>query len=322
MPTTNRLSNLRGNFRNGAAISRQIEHEQEETLKEIEQVQKQSGQTTPKPGVNATINVFNLKDNPFQYLQRDEAEETVDDEEFQALVNSIRDYGFQGGIIITRFDNDYYIVQGHRRAKAIRYLATTEDFEPTIQVILVELTKDQMIGFLVTSNSTSRPVSPLKTALTVSYYQNQQGLSVRDIVKVTGMSKKKIENYLVLNKMPVEVKEQVEKGKLSLNQVLDLHSQNTFNTKAEPNPTKTKGDKLESLQDYGQNDVPQQEKINVEPIKEALELHKALNGAWKSLNKAVTQLNDVQEGIDETWSEKLLQVVKDLELKILGLTIK
>ncbi len=299
-----RFANLRQNFRTGAAVNQAVKEEQTEALKQIEEVQKQSGQTEARPIVNATISIYSLKNNPYQYLQRDDAAETTDDDDFVALLNSIRDYGYQGGIIITRNGEDYFIIQGHRRAKALRYLADNEGYDPVVPVVLVDLSQEQMIGFLVTSNSTSKPVSPLKIATTINYFQNQRGLSVRDIVRATGMSKKKVENYIILGKMPASVKTAVEKGEMSLNQVLDMHSQNVHQTKSGP----------DTLDNSSLAEATNQK--TAQSLTKAAQQTRILKGIARNLNMALAQLEDVDAAIPEEWAENLLHLTQQIEQKI------
>lgn len=306
-----RFANLRQNFRTGAAVNQAVKEEQSEALKQIEEVQKQSGQTEAKPIVNATISIYSLKNNPYQYLQRDDAAETTEDDDFVALLNSIRDYGYQGGIIITRNGEDYFIIQGHRRAKALRYLADNEGYDPIVPVVLVDLSQEQMIGFLVTSNSTSKPVSPLKIATTINYFQNQRGLSVRDIVGATGMSKKKVENYIILGKMPASVKAAVEKGEMSLNQVLDMHSQNVHKTKSG----------LETLDNESQNSVARAtSQKTAQTLTQVAQQIRTLKSITRNLNAALAQLEEVEAAIPTEWAESLLQLAQQIEQKIKSLS--
>lgn len=256
MPTGfNRLSNLRTTVsatpaKSQSEVSQEVAQEEQEVLRQVANTQAATSNRVggvvsnqsqlQAPRIITYPNIPSLLTNPFQYLQRKEfnPEEQEQDEDFQSLVSSLRTYGYLGGIIATEIDGNDYIISGHRRRDAINYLHRTENFPASGRITLVTLTEEAMVGFLVNSNTTQKSISPLKLMETIRYFNepdpakpNKKVYSVRELPSVIGVSKATIQKYLVLAKMPDEVKQAVESGEMSINQVMELHRNNAFETK-------------------------------------------------------------------------------------------
>jgi hypothetical protein len=322
---SDRLQMGRKVFTDANKAKSETDEDQAKALQAVEALQKSSGGPA-KPVKNGSVDISNLQDNPYQYLQRDADEENEDDAEYLALYHSIKDYGYLGGIIVSKLGDTYYIVQGHRRARIIRRLVREEDFNPTITVTSVELTEDQMIGFLISSNSSSRPISPTKTALAVKFYQDQKKLVIRDIARVMGLGTKTIEHYVVVNKMPLNVQKALEQGTVSLNQVIQMHNENLYGTKKVTEGPATKQTQAESSEDEDVDDsgiaaVPSKKQPQTDFEKQVKKLQgnasqtKTLQKIEQYMAKTLAELEEL-ESLAPVWEEKLLKLVEQTKLKI------
>ena len=82
-----------------------------------------------------------------------------DDEEMDALIDSIRENGIMVPLIVRRIDTGYEIISGHRRAHAAR-LAGLE----TVPAVEVEMSRDEAAVALVDSNLHREHILPSEKA--------------------------------------------------------------------------------------------------------------------------------------------------------------
>lgn len=105
---------------------------------------------------NKTIKELSLTElKPFtghQYKVRD-------DEEMDALVESVREHGVMVPLIVRPVDTGLEIVSGHRRAHAAMRAGLK-----TVPVIEIELTKDEAAVALVDSNLNREHILPSEKA--------------------------------------------------------------------------------------------------------------------------------------------------------------
>lgn len=303
-----------------------------------------------------------LQTNPFQYLQRNQHNDVEQDEEFWLLVNSIRTYGYLGGIIVTETEsNSFCIVSGHRRRDAIAYLHRTENFPISGKVTVVNLTEEAMVRLLVNSNTTQKSLSPLKIIETIRYFNepnpknpNKKIYSIRELPPIIGLSTASIVRYLKLSKMPAEIQQAVEKGTLPITRALEMYREINSPTAEQsdkppsttPNSTILNGLNPVSVNTAALNTVANHNPIyNEEDSKPKLNLvskpiHNTNKNGVDLLNniavtkrmklieqyllKAQAELGDLESGssINREWAIRLHGLLAQLDQNISSLTIE
>lgn len=154
-----------------------------------------------------TLNVEQIgpnRYNPRKYFSGDELAD---------LANSIREKGVLQPILIRVVaDREYIyeIVAGERRWRASKQAG--KNFIPTI---IVDLNDKEALEVAIIENVQRENLSAIEEAVGLGQLIEQFEYTQDDVAKVIGKSRSYVTNILRLLKLPVEVKEMVEMGKIS-----------------------------------------------------------------------------------------------------------
>ncbi len=160
-----------------------------------------------------------------------------DNEEMDALAESIKTHGVVSPIIVRPLENttdEYEIISGHRRVMASRKAGITE-----IPALVVSLDRDAAAIVLVDSNLHREHISPSEKAfaykmkLEAMKHQgwrsdltsNQLGgkLETADLVGAeTGDSKNQVRRYIRLTNLIPEILQYVDEGRISFTPAVEL----------------------------------------------------------------------------------------------------
>ena len=160
-----------------------------------------------------------------------------DNEEMEALAESIKVHGIVSPVIVRPFENtadEYEIISGHRRVMASRKAGITE-----IPALIVSLDRDAAAIVLVDSNLHREHILPSEKAyaykmkLDAMKHQgwrsdltsNQLGgkLETADLVGAeTGDSKNQVRRYIRLTNLIPEILQYVDEGRISFTPAVEL----------------------------------------------------------------------------------------------------
>jgi ParB/RepB/Spo0J family partition protein len=128
----------------------------------------------------ATIPLAFLKENPYQ--PRIE----IKPEEIKDLANSIKEKGLLQPILVAKSDEkNYYIVAGHRRVEAHKWLG-----KKIIKARVIEADNENLASLSLIENLQREDLDLIETAIALKRYKNE----FNKLLKKAGLSKKEFSN--------------------------------------------------------------------------------------------------------------------------------
>ena len=142
---------------------------------------------------------------------RDQPRQDFDEEELQALADSIALHGIIQPLTVREMPNGYYqIIAGERRWRAAR-LASLSD----VPAVIVEADDKKAIELALIENLQRQDLNPLEEALGYQTLMNEYGLTQEEAAGRVGKSRPAVANALRLLGLCSEVQERVRSGELS-----------------------------------------------------------------------------------------------------------
>ncbi len=142
---------------------------------------------------------------------RDQPRQDFDEEELQALADSIALHGIIQPLTVREMPNGYYqIIAGERRWRAAR-LASLSD----VPAVIVEADDKKAMELALIENLQRQDLNPLEEALGYQTLMNEYGLTQEEAAGRVGKSRPAVANALRLLGLCPEVQERVRKGELS-----------------------------------------------------------------------------------------------------------
>ena len=159
-----------------------------------------------------------------------------DDEEMEALAESIKEHGIVSPVIVRPLENttdEYEIISGHRRVMASRKAGITE-----IPALIVPLDRDGATIVLVDSNLHREHILPSEKAFAykmkaealehkgfrtdLTSVQLAPRLATEQIAEDAGTSKDTIKRYIRLTNLIPEILQYVDDGRISFTPAVEL----------------------------------------------------------------------------------------------------
>lgn len=160
------------------------------------------------------IPINQLRDNPFQYLARQE----LDGQALEELASSIEQNGFFGSLLARpkpgATEQEYELAFGHRRREAAKLVGLR-----SLPVKVVDLTDDQMAQIMASENFSRQDLTPLNEAKVVGLLIERLNLSVAQIARVVGQGEGWVKLRRTLYEAPVDIQLMVERKPDSLSYV-------------------------------------------------------------------------------------------------------
>ncbi|MCE5321893.1 ParB/RepB/Spo0J family partition protein [bacterium] len=151
------------------------------------------------------IEIGQITFNPYQ------PRESMNDEKFQELVNSIRVHGVLQPIVVrTKGEGEYELVAGERRLRAATAAGLTR-----IPAMVKELTNEQSLEVALIENIQREDISPVDAAIAYKRLCDEFGLSQEDIAFGLGKSRSAVANTMRLLNLPEAVRSYLKAGKIS-----------------------------------------------------------------------------------------------------------
>lgn len=149
--------------------------------------------------------VYKVEPNP------DQPRQNFDEEELQALAESIAIHGVIQPLTVRETPNGYYqIIAGERRWRASRMANLSE-----IPVVVVEADDKKAMELALIENLQRQDLNPVEEAMGYQTLMSEHGLTQEEAASRVGKSRSAVANALRLLNLPVEIMEMVRSGKLS-----------------------------------------------------------------------------------------------------------
>ena len=158
-------------------------------------------------GKNAyqTLPIYKVEPNP------DQPRRDFDEEELQALADSINEHGIIQPLTVRELPNGYYqIIAGERRWRAARLAGL-----PEVPVVIIEADDKKAMELALIENLQRQDLNPVEEALGYRTLMDDYGLTQEDAAKRVGKSRPAVANALRLLSLSSEVLEKVRSGALS-----------------------------------------------------------------------------------------------------------
>jgi ParB family chromosome partitioning protein len=151
------------------------------------------------------IELSRISFNPYQ------PRESMNDEKFQDLVNSVRVHGVLQPIVVrAKGEGKYELVAGERRLRAATMAGLSR-----IPAVIREMTNEQSLQVALIENIQREDISAIDAAIAYRRLCDEFGLSQEDIAFGLGKSRSTIANTMRLLNLPGSVINHLKSGKLS-----------------------------------------------------------------------------------------------------------
>lgn len=149
--------------------------------------------------------IYKVEPNP------DQPRQDFDEEELQALADSITVHGIIQPLTVREMPNGYYqIIAGERRWRAAR-MANLSD----VPAVIIEADDKKAMELALIENLQRQDLNPLEEALGYQTLMNEYALTQEEAAGRVGKSRPAVANALRLLGLCPEVQERVRKGELS-----------------------------------------------------------------------------------------------------------
>ena len=149
--------------------------------------------------------IYKVEPNP------DQPRQDFDEEELQALADSITVHGIIQPLTVREMPNGYYqIIAGERRWRAAR-MGNLSD----VPAVIIEADDKKAMELALIENLQRQDLNPLEEALGYQTLMNEYGLTQEEAAGRVGKSRPAVANALRLLGLCPEVQERVRKGELS-----------------------------------------------------------------------------------------------------------
>ena len=172
-------------------------------------------------GLGALLGDFNevpAEKSPYQLLpiykvepNKDQPRQDFDEEELEALADSITEHGVIQPLTVRELSSGYYqIIAGERRWRAARLAGLKE-----IPAVIVEADDRKVMELALIENLQRQDLNPVEEALGYQTLIADHGLTQEEAAKRVGKSRPAVANALRLLNLCPEVLTMVREGKLS-----------------------------------------------------------------------------------------------------------
>ena len=149
--------------------------------------------------------IYKVEPNP------DQPRRDFDEEELQALADSITEHGIIQPLTVRQMNSGYYqIIAGERRWRAARVAGLTE-----VPVVVIEADDKKAMELALIENLQRQDLNPIEEAMGYKSLMEDYGLTQEDAARRVGKSRPAVANALRLLNLSAEVLEKVRTGELT-----------------------------------------------------------------------------------------------------------
>ncbi len=155
-------------------------------------------------GPPARLPLREIESNPFQPRQ------DFDDDEIQALCDSMRAHGLLQAVVVRRVGDHYQLVAGERRLRAAAKAGWAE-----VPVQVVEADDRLAAELAIVENMQRKDLGPLEKAASFQRYLEQYGCTQEELAARLKLDRSTIANLIRLLELPATVQEALRQGKIT-----------------------------------------------------------------------------------------------------------
>ena len=149
--------------------------------------------------------IYKVEPNPNQPRQ------DFDEEELQALADSIAEHGIVQPLTVRQLDSGYYqIIAGERRWRAARIAGLNE-----VPAVIIEADDKKVMELALIENLQRQDLNPVEEAMGYQTLMEDYGLTQEETAKRVGKSRPAVANALRLLGLCPEVLEKLRSGELT-----------------------------------------------------------------------------------------------------------
>ena len=149
--------------------------------------------------------IYKVEPNP------DQPRQDFDEEELQALADSITEHGIIQPLTVRQMPNGYYqIIAGERRWRAARLASLSE-----VPAVIIEADDRKAMELALIENLQRQDLNPVEEALGYQSLMEDYGLTQEEAAKRVGKSRPAVANALRLLGLSPEVLEKLRRGELT-----------------------------------------------------------------------------------------------------------
>ena len=186
-----------------------------------------------------------LREIPLSYLNENPYQPRIEikPEEIRDLANSIREKGLLQPILVAKADTGYYIVAGHRRAEAHKWLGKDK-----IKARIIKASDEDLASLSLIENLQREDLDLIETAMALKKYKEKFEKSYEEIAKELGKSKPYVVKIVSILNLPEEIIKDIKENKSTK----DINALNMLNTYAKKIAVHMRTD-AEKAQEIGDN---------------------------------------------------------------------
>lgn len=158
-----------------------------------------------KPSAYQQLPIYKVEPNP------DQPRHDFDEEELQALADSITEHGIIQPLTVRQLDSGYYqIIAGERRWRAARMAGLSE-----VPAVIIEADDKKAMELALIENLQRQDLNPVEEALGYQSLIEEYGMTQEEAAKRVGKSRPAVANALRLLGLCPEALEKLRKGELT-----------------------------------------------------------------------------------------------------------
>jgi len=153
----------------------------------------------------AEVEIDEIRPNPFQPRMR------FNDQTIEELASSIRESGVVQPVLVVPEEDHYKIIVGERRWRAAQKAGLRK-----IPVLIRNIPKEKQLEVSLIENIHREELNPMEIALAYQRLIEEQNCTQQDLADKVGKDRTSVTNYLRLLKLPKEIQDQLNEGKISM----------------------------------------------------------------------------------------------------------
>lgn len=157
------------------------------------------------PSVERRILIADIRSNPHQPRR------FFDEERIAELAESIRHQGILQPLIVRKLDQGYELIIGERRLRAAQHAGLDR-----VPVVVKEATDAESMEMALVENIQREELTPIEEALAYRQLMDELHLTQEEVATRVGKSRPVITNLLRVLNLPEEIKDEVDRGHLSV----------------------------------------------------------------------------------------------------------
>ncbi len=157
------------------------------------------------PAVERLIPIADIRPNPHQPRR------FFDDERIAELAESIRQQGILQPLLVRKLTHGYELIIGERRLRAAQRAGLDR-----VPVVIKEVTDAESMEMALVENIQREELTPIEEALAYRQLMDELHLTQEEVATRVGKSRPVITNLLRVLNLPDEIKDEVDRGHLSV----------------------------------------------------------------------------------------------------------